>query len=186
MGRCLSPCLGDLDPNLYRRRLDEALRLFVGEAAGRERLLSHVETQMREAAATQRFERAATLRRRLRRLGVILSRLGGVLEATHARPRLIVAAHPADPSRADAFWLVGGRLVDWGPLPDQPDELQRRTESALRRGGRTGELGAHVPPGEIDELRIVASYLASRPDIAQLPLDPPPAPDALQVFVSPR
>ena len=25
MGRCLSPCLGDLDPNLYRRRLDEAL-----------------------------------------------------------------------------------------------------------------------------------------------------------------
>ena len=23
MGRCLSPCLGDLDPNLYRRRLDE-------------------------------------------------------------------------------------------------------------------------------------------------------------------
>src|SRR5581483_2436609 len=30
MGRCLSPCLGDLDPNLYRRRLDEALRLFIG------------------------------------------------------------------------------------------------------------------------------------------------------------
>ena len=26
MGRCLSPCLGDLDPNLYRRRLDEVLR----------------------------------------------------------------------------------------------------------------------------------------------------------------
>ena len=30
MGRCLSPCLGDLDPNLYRRRLDQALRLFAG------------------------------------------------------------------------------------------------------------------------------------------------------------
>src|SRR5262249_25258713 len=29
MGRCLSPCLGDLDPNLYRRRLDQALRMFV-------------------------------------------------------------------------------------------------------------------------------------------------------------
>src|ERR687897_885651 len=25
MGRCLSPCLGDLDPNLYRERLDRAL-----------------------------------------------------------------------------------------------------------------------------------------------------------------
>src|SRR5215212_3516836 len=30
MGRCLSPCLGDLDPNLYRRRLDRALGLFSG------------------------------------------------------------------------------------------------------------------------------------------------------------
>jgi DNA polymerase III subunit epsilon len=28
MGRCLSPCLGDLDPNLYRERLDGALSLF--------------------------------------------------------------------------------------------------------------------------------------------------------------
>ena len=33
MGRCLSPCLGDLDPNLYRRRLDQALRLFAGASA---------------------------------------------------------------------------------------------------------------------------------------------------------
>src|SRR5436189_160144 len=47
MGRCLSPCLGDLDPNLYRRRLDEALSLFTGAVDGRERLLAHVEAQMR-------------------------------------------------------------------------------------------------------------------------------------------
>ena len=26
-------------------------------------------------------------------------------------------AHPARPGSFDAFWLVGGRLVDWGPLP---------------------------------------------------------------------
>ena len=31
MGRCLSPCLGDLDPNLYRARLERALELFVGD-----------------------------------------------------------------------------------------------------------------------------------------------------------
>ena len=47
MGRCLSPCLGDLDPNLYRRRLDEALRLFLGD--GGSALLEHVERQMRAA-----------------------------------------------------------------------------------------------------------------------------------------
>src|SRR5690349_15952233 len=104
MGRCLSPCLGDLDPNLYRRRLDEALGMFLTETDGRDRLLDHVQRQMRDAAAKQHYERAAWLRRRLRRLTLILERLSGTLEATHVRAKLVLAAHPVDPSRHDAFW----------------------------------------------------------------------------------
>jgi DNA polymerase-3 subunit epsilon len=184
MGRCLSPCLGDLDPNLYRRRLDEALRLFACAPDARERLLAHVEAQMRDAAAAQRYERAAWLRRRLCRLGVILTRLGGVLEATHARSRLILVAHPTDPRRLDAFWLVGGRLIDWGPLPDHLEHVMERTEAALRRGGPAGELGAHVPPDEVDEVRVVATYLASHPDTRQLTLESPVEPAALEAFIS--
>jgi DNA polymerase-3 subunit epsilon len=183
MGRCLSPCLGDLDPNLYRRRLDEALRLFLGDGA--QRLLDHVEGQMRSAAAEQRFERAAWLRRRLRRLEVILGRLEGVLEATHARPRLVLACHPTDGGRRDAFWLVGGRLVDWGAVPVDWGELVERTERALTRGGRPGEIGAYVPPEEVDEVRLVRTYLASHPELPQLVLDPPPTLEELQAFVNP-
>jgi len=170
MGRCLSPCLGDLDPNLYRRRLDEALRLFVDGADGRARLLSHVEGQMRAASEQQLYERAAWLRRRLRRLGVLLERLGGALEATHARSRLLLVPHPVEPDRQDAFWLVGGRLVDWGEAPADNVALEERSEAALQRRGRAGELGAHVPPDEIDELRIVSNYLASHPETRQLVL----------------
>jgi DNA polymerase-3 subunit epsilon len=173
MGRCLSPCLNDLDPNLYRRRLDEALRLFLGQADGRERLLAHVRAQMRAASEQQQYERAAWLRRRLHRLGVLLDRMGGALEATHAKARLLLASHPVEHDRKDAFWLVGGRLVDWGPLPAAPagtDALEQRTQAALKRAGRTGELGAHVPPTEIDELRIVSTYLESHPDTTQLVL----------------
>ena len=167
MGRCLSPCLGDLDPNLYRRRLDEALRLFVDGADGRAGLLDHVEGQMRAASEQQLYERAAWLRRRLRRLGLILGRLGGALEATHARARLLLAAHPVETDRRDAFWLVGGRLVDWGEAPGDSSALEERTQAALKRGGRA-ELGAHVPPDEIDEFRIVSNYLASHPETTQL------------------
>ncbi|MBV9194826.1 MAG: 3'-5' exoribonuclease [Solirubrobacterales bacterium] len=178
MGRCLSPCLGDLDPNLYRRRLDDALRLFTGDARGR--LLEHVEAQMRRAAAEQRYERAIWLRRRARRLRALLGRLDGVLEALHARPRLIIAAHPVQP-KYDAFWLAGGRLVDCGPLPPQ-GELVARTDAALAGGGRADDLGAHLPPEEIDEVRIVETYLASHSDVAQLPLAPPPSREQLERF----
>jgi len=184
MGRCLSPCLGDLDPNLYRRRLDQALRLFVdgvengGPGA---HLLDHVAAEMRAAAAEQHFERAAWLRRRAGRLAAILGRLGGVLEATHARPRLVLARHPTAPT-FDGFWLVGGRLVDWGPVAD-PDELPRRSGAALTRAGRIGELGAHVPPDEVDEVRILASWLASHTDAPQLLLAPAPGAKAFEALI---
>jgi DNA polymerase-3 subunit epsilon len=169
MGRCLSPCLGDLDPNLYRRRLDEVLALFAsGDAGGP--LLDHLDRQMRAAAAERRYERAAALRRRRGRLATILGRLGPVLEATHARPRVLLVAHPTDAARREAFWLAGGRLVAVGPEPADPGELAERTAAALARAGRAGELGAHVPPDEVAEVRIVTTYLASHPDVKQLPL----------------
>jgi DNA polymerase-3 subunit epsilon len=181
MGRCLSPCLGDLDPNLYRRRLDAALGLFLSD--GTHALLEHVERQMRAAAAEQLYERAASLRRRLARLRVILGRLDGVLEATHVRPRLVLAPHPTDSTRHDGFWLVAGRLADWGELPADVDEVLERTRLALVRGGRVGELGAHVPPDEVDEVRIVSNYLASHVRLPVLVLEPAPSREVLARFL---
>ncbi len=185
MGRCLSPCLGDLDPNLYRRRLDEALMLFAAGGDARDRLLEHVRAQMRSAAAAQQYERAASLRRRSGRLAAILRRVEGVLEATHVRPRLLLARHPLGVG-GDVFWLVGGRLVDFGALPDAPDRaelVEQRTIAALTRE-RAGELGALVPPNEVDEMRIVGSYLASHPDTAQLALEATPDRDRLEAFLA--
>ena len=164
MGRCLSPCLGDLDPNLYRERLDQALGLFEGD--GGAALLAHVEAQMREAAAAQRYERAAWLRRRARRLEKLLGKLGGVLRAAHAGARLVLAPHPAAPGRADAFWIVAGRIADWGPLPADPAELAARTTAALA----TAPGGAWLPAEELDEMRIVGSWLAGHEETPVLEL----------------
>jgi DNA polymerase-3 subunit epsilon len=159
MGRCLSPCLRDLDPNLYRERLDGALGLFQGPDGGAS-LLAHIEAQMHTAAQEQRFERAAWLRRRHARLRTLLERLGGVLRAIHAGSRLVLAAHPSDAARCDAFWIVGGRVVDWGALPQDPDELAARTADALRAAPRP-ELGGWLRPDEIAEARIVGLWLAA-------------------------
>jgi DNA polymerase III subunit epsilon len=171
MGRCLSPCLGDLDPNLYRARLDAALGVFTGGGDGGAALLRHVEAQMREAAAGRAFERAAWLRRRHARLRVLLDRLGPLLRAAHTHPRLVLAPGPEG---ADAFWLVGGRVVDFGPAG--PD-LAERTAAALRTRAEP-----YVPADEVAELRIVSTWLAAH-EPPVLDLAPPPDPGALAAFL---
>ena len=104
----------------------------------------------------------------------MLERLDGMLRATPAAPRLVLARHPVK-ERFDAFWIVQGRLVDWGPLPG-PTELAARTEAALARPpGRTV-----IPVDEVDELRIVAGWIAEH-EPPVLELDPAPSePDLLR------
>jgi len=179
MGRCLSPCLGDLDPNLYRRRLDQALAPFAGTAAGGEHLLEHLDRQMREASDARRYERAAVLLRRRERLEALVGRLSGLLQATHARTRLVVAPHPAK-RRFDGFWIVAGRVADWGPLPAGAD-LVERTRAALRRRP-VRQVGSAVPTDEVDEVRIVHAWLAAH-EPPQLALDEDPDPDRLEAWV---
>jgi DNA polymerase-3 subunit epsilon len=115
---------------------------------------------MRAASADRRYERAAWLRRRHARMRTLLARLGGMMRAVHAGSRLVLAAHPSDPARRDAFWVVGGRVVDWGPLPDDPAELASRTAEALRAAPRP-ERGGWLLPEEIAEARIIGLWLAA-------------------------
>jgi DNA polymerase-3 subunit epsilon len=160
MGRCCSPCLGDLDPNAYRRQLEKALSVFWSSDA-RAALLSELDEQMRDAARSQLYERAAALVRRKERLDRLLWRTEGMLEAMHARPRLVLASHPSK-ALWDALWVVGGRVVDWGPVPKDAGEIAQRTASAMTGAVRSARPGsaASVPAAEVDEVRIVASWVA--------------------------
>ena len=160
MGRCCSPCLGDLDPNAYRRQVEKALSVF-WSADARAALLAELDGQMREAARAQRYERAGALVRRKERLDRLLWRTEGMLEALHARPRLVLASHPAKPLW-DGFWVVAGRVVDWGALPSDARELSERTAAAMKAAAQSSRPGsaAAVPAAEVDEVRIVASWVA--------------------------
>ena len=109
-------------------------------------LLAHLDAQRRDAVGgAQNFERAAWLQRRRERLeGAASRRLGGLLRATHAGARLVLAPHPAKHGRFDAFWISGGRVVDWGALPAEDEELAQRSAAALRAAPRP-ELGGWLP-----------------------------------------
>jgi DNA polymerase-3 subunit epsilon len=170
MGRCLSPCLGDLDPNAYRRRLDAALAVFSGERDGREALLAEVGRRMAEASAERRYERAGVLLRRRERLETLFGRLEGALRAIHLDARLVLARHPSRQAW-DVVWLAGGRVTDWGPVPSRAD-LLARTDRAAAAAARPRALR----PEEVDDARIVASWIDLREDTPALPLTPAPSP----------
>src|SRR4051812_24723413 len=129
MGRCCSPCLGDLDPNAYRRQVEKALSVFWSSDA-RAGLLAEIDEQMRTAAGSQLYERAAALVRRKERLDRLLWRTEGMLEAMHARPRLGLASHPAE-----ALWGGvlggGGGGVGWGPVSAPRSGVAERTGFAM-------------------------------------------------------
>ncbi|MEX2253480.1 MAG: hypothetical protein WD649_04955, partial [Thermoleophilaceae bacterium] len=175
MGRCVSPCLGDLDPNAYRGLLDEALSLFDGDGNGSERLLEWIGEQMRAAAAARRYERAAVLQRRHERLAAVLERLGGMLRATTAGATLALAQHPAK-ERFDVFWIGAGRVVEWGPLETvgDPDGPVRAATSVT---------GGHVEPAELDEIRIVSTWIAEH-EPPSLALSPAPAAERVRTWLA--
>jgi DNA polymerase-3 subunit epsilon len=178
MGRCCSPCLGDLDPNAYRRQVDAVLALFDAPHGAAAMLLAEIDERLAVASAERRYERAAALLRRRERLDSLLSRLDGVLRAVHAEPRLVLARHPVK-GRFDALWMVHGRVADWGPLPDDPTELSARCRAVLAEAPARGR---SVPADEVDEVRIASAWIAEhRPP--ELSLSEAREPDRLERFL---
>lgn len=178
MGRCCSPCLGDLDPNAYRGQVDKVLALFEHEQGAAEPLLCEIDARMEAASAERRYERAAALLRRRERLEELLGRLDGVLRAVHADPRLVLARHPVK-RRFDALWVVAGRVVDFGPLPGPAVELAQRSEAALTAVGHDRR---SVPAAEVDEVRITSAWIAEHQP-PTLALEPGLAPAGYERFV---
>ena len=130
---------------------------------------------MRAAAAEQRYERAAWLRRRRERIATLVRALDGTLQATHARPRLVLAPHPRDARRYDAFWLAEGRIVDWGPSAPPATPAERAICTSARGAPSPGARRRRrcLPPDEVAEARIVQTWLA-RHEAPALELDPLP------------
>jgi excinuclease ABC subunit C len=69
--RCLAPCVGYISKEDYRALIDQIVAFLSGRYRGLEREL---ETEMRDAAANQEFERAASLRNRLQAMRHLMER----------------------------------------------------------------------------------------------------------------
>lgn len=65
MGRCIGVCTGKVEPEEYRKRIDDVISFFKFD---HKKLIRSLEEQMQLAAEKMEFERAASLRDRIRAL----------------------------------------------------------------------------------------------------------------------
>ena len=175
MGRCCSPCLGDLDPNAYRRQLDAALGLFDGPDGGR--LLIEEST----ADGRGRRERRSSAPPRCCGAASGWPGCSSGSTASCAPPTPLRAlCWPATRSRTamthSGSCRPGGRLG----LAARPHGADGANGGRAR--ARRPRAPGPLPADEVDELRIVWGWLAEH-ELAELALDPAPSAPALLRFV---
>lgn len=159
IGRCLAPCSAAVDSDAYMREVDRLRRFLSGEGGG---LLPLLQQRMEEHAAAMEFEEAATVRdyaQQVRRL--VAGRRSGALSVNDCNVAIIVPAERDD--RRQLFLVRHGRLVAalsvGRRMPARTIErLVQKTYSGLsQRGVTAGRM-------EIDEMRIIAGYVARESD----------------------
>ena len=106
--RCQAPCVGYVSQEEYRENIDTIIRFLSGRYREIERDL---ESQMKEAAAEQEFERAALMRNRLRAVRSLLERQRVTNEAVGTLDAIAVAAEGPD-ANAQVFQVRDGVLAD--------------------------------------------------------------------------
>jgi excinuclease ABC subunit C len=114
---CSGPCIGAIDRDAYRAQIERATDVLRGRVT---LVRPTVEAEMRKAAASEEFERAALLRDALGGLGALAERQA-VIGRGSGRSDVLALAYPTDP--ASLRVAVGLLRVEEGEV--------RRTEPHL-------------------------------------------------------
>ncbi|MFC1718392.1 UvrB/UvrC motif-containing protein [Candidatus Poribacteria bacterium] len=160
INRCLGPCAGKVDREDYRRMVNSAIRLLSGQ---RDSLIRGMEKDMKEAAASLRFEKAARLR----------DQITGIREAIFRRQfrvnsvdnNNLIAIYPStDADSVELFFIRKGGLVDQKQMssPAQSDNGLRKTvmEDIEKVFFNASEYGRKpLGPLEVDAMNIISRWL---------------------------
>ncbi len=148
IGRCPAPCVDKVDRATYRALVEQVIDFL----SGRERkVLSQLETAMREAATRQDFESAAAFRDRLEALGHVLER------------------QQIESSTLGSADITGMALDDWGA---NVQVFITRDGKLADRRSLTFVNVAGAGPAEVFE-RFVAEYYGSSPTVPAELIVPP-------------
>jgi excinuclease UvrABC nuclease subunit len=158
--RCLGPCAGKVSRTDYRKMINSVTRLLSGQRAN---LIRDMESDMREAAASLQFERAARLR----------DQISGIKEAIFRRQfrvnsvdnNNLIAIYPSkDTNSVELFFIRKGELTDQKKMSftaQSDDEMSQTIIADIERVFFSASETRRKPMGqlEVDAMNIISRWL---------------------------
>ena len=131
MGLCLGPCSTDVDPKVYRAVVDEVIAFLRGRTPS---LINQVKGQMRAAAESEEYERAASLRDKMFALEKTVEKQVSVVSDFKDRDVIALVMGPDSTSvvllRVRGGFLLGSRSFGFesaiGPAEHQMSAFLRQ------------------------------------------------------------
>ncbi len=120
IGRCLAPCAGKCTEEAYREMMEGVLSFLGGDYEG---VLNKLKKEMAEAAGAMRYEKAATIRDKIRDVEGLMERQIA-LRTDRSEQDLIALAQDGLDAMVQILYVRGGRMVggDHFALPREGGE----------------------------------------------------------------
>jgi len=166
IGRCLAPCVDTVcPPAAYQEAVDRTRLLFDGRTA---ELTARLDTEMRDAAGQERFERAARLRDAVRTLQTLRDRQQKMATTRLGdRDAFGVKSGPSG-SVIQVFQMRGGRVIERVELVADAEHGQAEADQDILHAAIPQFYDTHDIPPEIhvpvalDEAALLALWLSER------------------------
>lgn len=175
MHRCGGACAQLEKPAEYAVEVERLRQFLSGSEMG---VLALVEEKMRMHAEALEFEEAALFRDRIGELQKIFQRKQRIADSVNAN-NVVIVLPSVEKGKREVFMIRFGRLARQLVVSRRfPDVTMRRLLQAVYQDGAT--LPPHYRREEIDEVRIIASYLfRHRESGSFIYIDPAESPDVL-------
>jgi len=169
--RCGAPCAKLQTVEEYREEVDRVRKFITGK---HQEEIAKLENAMQRRADTLRFEEAAELRDRIRDLKRIISRQQIIMKAIKDHNLIIMI--PSKRTAVELFFIRSGRLK-FQTLTDQSNydegELMSHVQdiyfnSQEKPMGSTGSSHASCRKEELDEMKIISSWLSQNKENGKL------------------
>jgi excinuclease ABC subunit C len=161
---CLAPCIGAVNQAQYRQMISDLQDFLNGHT---EPIMGRVQREMEKASQELNFERAASLRDRLKAMQSIVERQKVVFAADYKDSDVIAMARADNEACVQIFFIRAGKLIgrEYFVLEGTEDTSDKEVMSEFVKQFYTE--AATIPqqvmlPQAIEEAQIISQWLRSR------------------------